>query len=62
MENGKIGGIITPKPINRLSKIGTGDYVGDMTTHSKGKGKGGYFYSATYSGNAATSTIVGSGS
>jgi len=30
MENGKIGGIRTPKPINRLSqKFGIGDYVGE---------------------------------
>jgi len=31
MEKGKIGGIRTPKPLNRLSQ----DYVGDMTQQAK---------------------------
>jgi len=36
MEKGKIGGIRTPKPLNRLSKkFGMGDYVGDMDQQAK---------------------------
>jgi len=35
MENDKIWGIRTQKPLNRLTKIGIGDYVSDMTPHAK---------------------------
>jgi len=32
---GEIGGVRTPKPLNRLTKFGTGDYVGNITPHAK---------------------------
>jgi len=36
MDNGKIGGVRTPNPLNRLTaKFGMGDYVGDITPHTK---------------------------
>lgn len=36
MENGKFGGVRTPKLLNRLTKFGVGldDYSGDITLHA----------------------------
>ena len=36
MENGKIGGVMTPKPLNRLTKFGIGDSW-RYTLHAKFK-------------------------
>jgi len=35
MENGKIVGVRTPKPLNQLTKFDVGDYVADITPQAK---------------------------
>jgi len=41
MENGKLWGIRTPKPLKIVTKFGVGDFVGNMTPHANIQTSGG---------------------